>query len=99
MSDILRKVVKPVVSSVTFDPMIYKSDPQRCISYQFSSGIKTTADIPLEDLRAIEFSLKQVINNVIKPEIEKRVKQQKIDSYKKKEVNHDSTVHSTDNPV
>ena len=79
--------------------MIYRSDPQRCISYQFSSGIKSLADIPQEDLRAIEFSLKQVINNVIKPEIERRVKQQKIDLYKQKEANHDSALHSSSNPL
>jgi hypothetical protein len=84
MSDILRKIVKPVVSSVTFDPVVYRAEPGRCITYQFSSGSSTMADdVPTEDLRAIEFSLKQVLNNVVRPEIEKRVKQQKIDSYKK----------------
>jgi hypothetical protein len=83
MSDILRKVIKPVVASLTFDPVIYRADPQHCISYQFSSGSKTIADVPIEDLRAIEFALKQMLNNVTRPEIEKRVKQQRIDSYKK----------------
>ena len=77
MSDILRKVTNPVVSSVTFDPVVYRADPGRCITYQFSSGTSSTSDIPLEDLRALEFSLKQVLNNVVRPEIEKRIKQLK----------------------
>jgi hypothetical protein len=51
--------------------------------------MQISTDFLNQDLRAIEFTLKQMLSNVVRPEIEKRVKQQKIDSYKKqKEVSN-----------
>lgn len=78
MSDPISKVKHSIKIDLIFDDVLYKINPSKCVSYNFSLNAKSVSEIPIEELRAIEFSLKTIIDTVIKPEIAKRHKNRNI---------------------
>lgn len=78
MSDPLKKVKDFVQIKVSFDPNLYRSDPASCISYELIVKESSLKEVPIEDLRALELALRTVATNVIKPEIARKVRLQKL---------------------
>ena len=74
MSDDINKVKNSIQVKLMFDPLAYKLNPIRSVSYDFLTDAKSITDMSIGELRAIEFSLKTTIDNVIKPEIARRHK-------------------------